>query len=150
VRGSSQVHRMPQSSDRRQQHRAPIELRVEYQRLNRFFYDYTKNISMGGTFIKTIKPLEVGTEFLFKLMIPSLEEPLILRGEVRWILHEGETRIGEGPDGADEPGMGIRFIYDSEAQRGEVEREVERLMVGSLGPKIYARLHAGHELKKKT
>ena len=46
--------------------------------------------------------------------------------------------------------MGIRFIYDSEAQRGEVEREVERLMVGSLGPKIYARLHAGHELKKKT
>jgi type IV pilus assembly protein PilZ len=140
---------MPQSSDRRQQHRAPIELRVEYQRLNRFFYDYTKNISMGGTFIKTSKPLEVGTEFLFRLMIPSLEEPLILRGEVRWILHEGETRIGEGPDGADEPGMGIRFIYDSEAQRGEVEREVERLMVGSLGPKIYARLHAGHELKKR-
>jgi len=141
---------MPQSSDRRQQHRAPIELRVEYQRLNRFFYDYTKNISMGGTFIKTNKPLEIGTEFLFQLMIPTLPEPLVLRGDVRWILHEGETRVGEGPDGADEPGMGIRFIYEDDNQRTEVEREVEHLMVGSLGPKIYASLHRARDRKKKA
>ncbi len=139
---------MPQSSDRRHQHRAPIELRVEYQRINRFFYDYTRNISMGGTFIKTSKPLEVGTQFLFKLMIPTMREPLVLRGEVRWILHEGEKRIGEGPDGADEPGMGIRFIYDNDEQRAAVEREVESLMVGSLGPKIYAVLQKSAEKKK--
>jgi type IV pilus assembly protein PilZ len=132
---------MPQSSDRRHQQRAPIELRVEYQRLNRFFYDYTKNISMGGTFIKTDKPLDVGTEFLFKLMIPTLPEPLVLRGDVRWILQEGETREGEGPDGADEPGMGIRFIYDNDEQRAAVEREVEELMVRNLGPRIYATLN---------
>jgi hypothetical protein len=36
--------------------------------------------------------------------------------------------------------MGIRFIYDNEDQRTAVEREVEKLMVGSLGPKIYADL----------
>jgi hypothetical protein len=65
---------------------------------------------------------------------------MVLRGDVRWILHEGEVREGEGPDGADEPGMGIRFIYDNEDQRTAVEREVEKLMVGSLGPKIYADL----------
>jgi len=121
---------------------------VEYQRINRFFYDYTRNISMGGTFIKTSKPLEVGTQFLFKLMIPTLREPLVLRGEVRWILHEGEKRIGEGPDGADEPGMGIRFIYDSDDQRAAVEREVENLMVSSLGPKIYAVLQKSADKKK--
>ena len=131
---------MPQSSDRRQQHRAPIELRVEYQRLNRFFYDYTKNISMGGTFIKTTKPLDIGTEFLFKLMIPTMPEPLVLRGSVRWILHEGETREGEGPDGADEPGMGIRFIYDTDAQRNDFEGVVEELMAGALGPDLAVKL----------
>jgi type IV pilus assembly protein PilZ len=136
---------MPQSSDRRQQLRAPIELRVEYQRLNRFFYDYTKNISMGGTFVKTNKPLDVGTRFIFKLKIPTLPEPLQLLGEVHWILHEGEVREGEGPHGSDEPGMGIRFIYDSEEQRGEVEREVEKLMVRSLGPRIYANLRKSRE-----
>jgi type IV pilus assembly protein PilZ len=139
---------MSEASDRRLQERAPIELRVEYQRLNRFFYDYTKNISMGGTFIKTAKPLEVGTQFLFKLMIPTLVEPLVLRGEVRWILHEGETRKGDGPDGASEPGMGIRFIYEDEAQRAAVECEVEKLMVGSLGPHIYATLYRPSETKK--
>ena len=103
---------------------------------------------MGGTFIKTNKPLDVGTEFLFQLMIPTLTEPLALRGDVRWILHEGETRVGEGPDGADEPGMGIRFIYDDDTQRAEVEREVEHLMVSSLGPQIYARLYGARNGKK--
>src|SRR3954465_5272895 len=66
--------------DRRREARAPIELKVEYKRLNTFFYDYTKNISKGGTFIKTEKPLAIGTIFLFKLMIPNQTEPLALRG----------------------------------------------------------------------
>ena len=47
--------------DRRFGMRAPIELKVEYKRLNTFFADYTKNISRGGTFIATDKPLPVGT-----------------------------------------------------------------------------------------
>ena len=48
-------------TDRRSNLRAAIELNVEYKRLNTFFADYTRNISKGGTFIKTDKPLEVGT-----------------------------------------------------------------------------------------
>jgi type IV pilus assembly protein PilZ len=128
---------MPQPSDRRQRDRAPIELRVEYQRLNRFFYDYTKNISKGGTFIRTDKPLDVGTQFLFRLMIPNVAEPLLLLGEVRWVLREGETRPDDSPD---EPGMGIRFIYESEDQQLTIEHEVEKLMIASLGPRIYAEL----------
>lgn len=127
---------MPQSNERRYQHRAPIELRVEYQRLNRFFYDYTKNISKGGTFIKTQKPLEVGTQFLFKLIVPKVAEPVVLLGEVRWIVHEGEVHS----DGTKEPGMGIQFLYESDEQRNQVEHQVESLMVGSLGPTIYAKL----------
>jgi len=125
--------------DDRASPRAPIELRVEYQRLNTFFADYTKNICKGGTFIKTKKPLEVGTEFLFKLMVPHLPEPITLRGDVRWTLREGE----EPPDGiaADhEPGMGIRFIYNDPTERMLVERTVEKLMVDSLGQLLYSKL----------
>ena len=65
-------------SDRRREPRAPIELRVEYKRLNTFFADYTKNISRGGTFIGTERPLEIGTEFIFALDLPTLAEPLRL------------------------------------------------------------------------
>jgi type IV pilus assembly protein PilZ len=140
---------MPQPSDRRQQERAPIELRVEYQRLNRFFYDYTKNISKGGTFIQTPKPLEIGTLFLFRLQVPHMADPMVLLGEVRWVLHEGESR--REPDGTLDttPGMGIRFIYDTPEQQEQVEHEVEKLMVSSLGPRIYAHLHQMSEKGEK-
>ena len=126
-------------NDRRREARAPIELKVEYKRLNTFFYDYTKNISKGGTFIKTDKPLGIGTIFLFKLMLPARPEPLALRGEVRWIVKEGEPLPPQAPPGH-EPGMGIRFVYDSADQRRNLESFVGKMMVDSLGPLIYSNL----------
>ena len=126
-------------SDRRDHPRAPIELKVEYKKLNTFFADYTKNICKGGTFIKTKKPLDIGTEFLFKLSVPNLEEPLALRGQVKWVMREGEPPP-EGVPADHEPGMGIRFIYETDDQREAVERTVEKLMVDSLGPLLYTKL----------
>jgi type IV pilus assembly protein PilZ len=129
-------------NDRRREQRAPIELKVEYKRLNTFFYDYTKNISKGGTFIKTDRPLDVGTVFLFKLMLPSQAEPLALRGEVRWVVRPGQPLPPEAPPGH-ESGMGIRFVYDGAEQRDALERLVQKMMVGSLGQLIYSRLVKG-------
>ncbi len=128
---------MPGEQNRRNEVRAPIELKVEYKRLNTFFYDYTRNISKGGTFIKTDKPLPVGTRFLFKLTVPRLEDPLVLQGEVRWTQRPGEpVRDASNAD----PGMGIRFIYGDDNQRVDVEQTVERMMVQSLGQLIYSQL----------
>ena len=125
--------------ERRREARAPIELKVEYKRLNTFFYDYTKNISKGGTFIKTEKPLDIGTIFLFKLQVPLREAPLALRGEVRWVIKEGSPPPADLP--ADhEPGMGIRFVYEGNEQRQALVELVEKMMIDSLGPLIYSRL----------
>ena len=122
-----------EDAERRHEQRAPIELKVEYKRLNTFLYDYTKNISNGGTFIKTDRPLEVGAVFLFKLQIPGLADAISLRGEVRWVIKPGEAPPPDVP--ADhEPGMGIRFVYDSDQQRELIEQSVEKLMIDSLGP----------------
>jgi type IV pilus assembly protein PilZ len=130
---------MVNDDDRRREARAPIELKVEYKRLNTFFYDYTKNISKGGTFIKTDKPLDIGTIFLFKLLIPSQTAPLALRGEVRWVVKDGLPRPPEVPDNH-EPGMGIRFMYDDALQRRSLEEVVEKMMIDSLGELIFSRL----------
>jgi type IV pilus assembly protein PilZ len=136
---------MSDDNERRREARAPIELKVEYKRLNTFFYDYTKNISKGGTFIKTDKPLGIGTVFLFKLMIPNQNEPLALRGEVRWVIREGEPLPPQaaGVATGHDPGMGIRFVYDSPEQRRSLERIVEKMMVDSLGQLIYSKLVKG-------
>lgn len=125
--------------NRREFPRAPIELKVEYKKLNTFFADYTKNICQGGTFIKTRKPLAVGTEFVFKLVVPKLEQELALRGEVRWVVKEGEPPP-PGIDPDHEPGMGIRFLYADDAERRRIETIVEKLMIDSLGQLLFSKL----------
>ena len=115
--------------DRRADERRPIELKVEYKRLNTFFADYTKNISKGGTFIRTGKPLPVGTRFLFKLGVPTRSEPFELLGEVVW--SQGDVA---------EAGMGIRFVYNDDSQRFSFEDLVERLMTDSLGRELTGKL----------
>jgi type IV pilus assembly protein PilZ len=116
-------------TEHRRHPRAPIELKVDYKRLNSFFAEYTKNISKGGTFIKTKKPLPAGTRFLFRLQVPSCPDPFEIVGEV---VRE-DVR-------ADESGMAIRFVWEDEAARLAFEAGVERLMVESLGPQVAAEL----------
>jgi type IV pilus assembly protein PilZ len=144
---------MADASQGREHARKPIELEVTYKRLNAFFSDYTKNISKGGTFIRTEKPLDVGTEFLFKLHVPRLPEPLCIVGQVQWVRTQQDAdagpgagagpgaEAGSGAEAAEKmPGMGIRFIYRDEAERAAVERQIERIMVDSLGQRLYSRL----------
>jgi type IV pilus assembly protein PilZ len=116
--------------------RAPIELKVEYKKMNTFFSDYTKNISKGGTFIKTERPLKVGTEFVFKLAIPAMDKPFEIKGKVAWINTAGEQQRPE----VEEQGMGIRFIYETDDQRSTFEGIVEDLMKKSLGEVVYEKL----------
>ena len=123
----------------REQARQPIELKVEYKRLNSFFSDYTRNISKGGTFIRTGKPLDVGTEFVFKLHVPTLEEPLRIRGRVHWVVTQEDLDAGRAR-GRKEPGMGIRFVYDDDGEKIAIERRVEAIMVDSLGQRLYSKL----------
>jgi type IV pilus assembly protein PilZ len=125
---------MPTDADRRIDTRHAIELKVEYKRLNTFFADYTKNISKGGTFIRTDKPLEVGTEFVFALGIPQLGEPVRLRGKVLW------TTATDKATETSPAGMGIRFQYANVEEQLATEQIVEKLMRSQLGEHISAKL----------
>lgn len=121
-------------SDRRQGDRVPIELKVEYRRVNTFFADYTKNISRGGTFIATERPLPEGTEFVFALGVPMMDEPLRLKGRVMWITPTEEATK------ANPAGMGIEFQFADQAERRLTERTVEKLLVEQLGERIAEKL----------
>lgn len=116
-------------TEHRQHARAPIALEVRYRRLNAFFADYTRNVSRGGTFIRTARPLPAGTRFAFKLLVPGRAEPLELAGEVVRVVPSGE--------GA---GMGIRFVWDDPQRRADLEAAVERLMSESLGEHVAQKL----------
>lgn len=115
--------------DKREHSRIPIQLRVDYRRTNSFLSDYTRNISRGGTFIVTDRPLAVGTLFRFTLSVPSPPQAFELIGEVVWARSEGS-----------EPGMGIRFVYRSDEERRQAEEAMERLLVENLGPSLADKL----------
>ena len=102
--------------------------------MNTFFADYTKNISRGGTFIGTDRPLPEGTEFVFALGVPQMPEPLRLRGRVCWIVKTEEATR------ANPAGMGIEFQFSDPEERRDIERIVEALLVDQLGEILAERI----------
>ncbi|MCS7009632.1 MAG: PilZ domain-containing protein [Chthoniobacterales bacterium] len=111
-----------------------IELPVEYSHCNVFFFDYLNNIRGGGTFISTEKPLPIGTDFLFQIKLPRLEAPLFLRGRVQWVVCPEEAGPGQSP------GMGIGFLFDSEADRERFRMTVEKTMIEEFGPELVQKI----------
>ena len=127
--------------DRRDENRSTITLKVDYKRLNTFFADYTRNISKGGTFIRTTKPLEIGTEFIFVLTVPEpkLDNAgvrLELTGEVKWVVPEAESTD------TNPAGMGIQFLFKDETERTRIETFVADLMRVSLGDHLAEKILA--------
>jgi len=119
----------PNPEDLRSSARAPLRLRVDYERMNSFFADYTKNFSKGGTFIKTRRPLPIGSRCQFAFTLPALAEPLLLEGEVTWTVPPDAARARN-----EDAGMGVKFTFKDASGQREFEELVERMMEDSLGP----------------
>ena len=125
---------MQDGRERRESKRAPIELPIRYERLNALLADYTHNISRGGTFIRTDRPMGVGTTLTFSIQAPGLLEPILLRGSVRWVV-TADDATAERP-----AGMGIEFGFDSSEHKARIEQRLDRLMAGSLGGAAFEKL----------
>lgn len=89
--------------DRRTYDRIPVSWDVDCTTQETFLYASIANISAMGIFIRTEKPLTVGTEMDLSFEPPG-HEPFRLRGQVAWI--NPVRADGDNPN----PGMGIRFL----------------------------------------
>jgi CRP/FNR family transcriptional regulator, cyclic AMP receptor protein len=69
-----------------------------------FVRAYMGNISSGGLFIKTDKPLPQGEQFFLRLQLPDLPDPLRLSCEVVWARGAAEATSKEPA------GMGVKFL----------------------------------------
>ncbi|MFC1891329.1 TIGR02266 family protein [Thermodesulfobacteriota bacterium] len=79
-------------------------LKVSYKEKLNFLKVYTDNISGGGLFIRTGKPLPKDEEIILKLQLPDFPQPLTVKCKVAWIKKEGEGQK------AQPPGMGLKFL----------------------------------------
>ena len=93
--------------ERRRHPRKEVWLEIYYQHLDDFFYDYAINLSRGGMFIKTVRPLPVDTEIKLRFSIPGKKEVIETAGQV--------VRVVKPDDPRGYPaGMGIEFKTLSE------------------------------------
>lgn len=77
-------------------------LAVEFKDRQSFFRAYTGNVSSGGLFIRTERPLPKGQEIVLKLKLPDITDPLQVKSEVIWARTDANEK-------GQPPGMGVRF-----------------------------------------
>jgi len=89
--------------ERRRNDRFDVTWQVDCETEDTFLYAYITNISEMGIFVKTDKPLAVGTQLVLRFAPGASQEPFVLNGIVQWI--NPVRPLGENLN----PGMGIRF-----------------------------------------
>ena len=97
-------------------------LSLSYKDARSFLKAYSDNISTGGLFIKTEKPLKQGEVFLLKLQLPGLSAPMQIKCEVMWT----KIHAGDGPDEA--AGMGVRFCEMDQKDKQTLTRYIKKLL----------------------
>ena len=84
--------------DKRQHVRIPVSLRVSYPSKGDLQRDLVTDLSPGGLFIRTSRPLSIGTEVDLEVTVAAQDPPINVRGKVVWLRERG-----------DRDGMGIQF-----------------------------------------
>jgi Tfp pilus assembly protein PilZ len=73
---------LAKSGDKRNTDRKYIKVSVDYSVKDKFFSDTLENISSGGAFIRTTKPIEVGDATTMVASIPGMDKNVKMKGKV--------------------------------------------------------------------
>jgi uncharacterized protein (TIGR02266 family) len=114
-----QVSQEIKDAQRRKYLRSPlIILNIINAGGNKTFFGYGKNISLGGLFIGTVNPREVGTRFHLEIPLPApILKVVQCECEVVWNRQFSKESTLE-------PGMGLRFIDLPESDGESIDRWV--------------------------
>jgi uncharacterized protein (TIGR02266 family) len=106
-----------EAANRRDTLRLRTHIHIDFGARGELRTGCVKNISQGGLFVATERPLPRNAEVMLVLERPWSGEPLEVKGLVTW------NSEGEGP--APHVGMGIEFCASDRAQRQAIGRLVE-------------------------
>lgn len=113
---ASHVAPSSDSRERRSSERIEVTWSVDCETEATFLYASIANISELGIFVRTVYPLDVGTQMTLRFAPPKMPESFSLRGTVQWV--NPVRPLADNPN----PGMGIAF---SELSAEDRERIVE-------------------------
>jgi uncharacterized protein (TIGR02266 family) len=84
--------------------RAEIEMPVDLRIDDDSFVGLSGNIGVGGLFVTTNRPCQVGERVDLRFVLPERDRPISVAAEVRW------TREERTLDGDGRASMGLRFV----------------------------------------
>jgi Tfp pilus assembly protein PilZ len=89
--------------------RKPAKLKLSYKRAAAVVREYRENLTRGGCFVRTGKPLPVEREVSIEVRVAGLDESFVIPGIVTWSSEDtAELEAGQ------EQGMGIEYQLDSD------------------------------------
>jgi len=108
--------------------RAEVNLEIRYRSAHEFLTAYAKNISGGGIFIRTVKPLPLNSEVQLRFGLPSTPQPFAIKGLVVWTNpYANRTAFPTG--------MGIKFL-ELDPDEKEIIEGFVRAELAKSGPVI--------------
>ena len=95
---------MSKKKDSREAVRVPLDLTVGHGEDGNYFFDVAQNLSKGGVFIKTEKPLPVGSSIDVSFTVPRSRKKIVVKGSVMWCQEAVKGRANVIA------GMGVQFL----------------------------------------
>ena len=105
--------------ERRATARIPLRIQIQYRTAEQFFRDYMLNLSTGGIFIETARPLKVGTRLKIQFCLPRMEKEILADGVVVRRVNVHGKNPGTG-------GMGIRFSDLDPKDKSSLDDYIQR------------------------
>ena len=96
-------------------------LTLEFKDRQTFLKAYTGNLSSGGLFIQTEKPLPSGHNFPLNLQLPGMQDPLLIKCQVAWFRKPENCSAGQFP------GMGVKFTRISKKDYQVLKEFISKL-----------------------
>lgn len=104
----------PKTSKERQDVRHEVSFKMSHESVLSLRQDEVVNLSMGGLFFKTDRPLPNGTTLYMNLHIEESESPIKLVGSVAW------SRLNANEEGP--AGVGVTFVSLSPEERARLAK----------------------------
>ena len=111
--------------NKRKYKRHHLILKVDYRDVDKFFTDFAENLSKGGMFIATPRPLSPGTTIFLEFALPDNNMKVRTRGEVVWARTKPMSP-------KEKRGMGIQFQDLSPEDKEKIDKLIVRLKKGAL------------------
>ena len=108
--------------EKRQDPRTFIKIKIDYETDGAYLYDYSRDLSEGGIFIQTSKPLKLGERIILRFILPEVLEKVETTGEVAWVNLPGTEGLT--------PGMGVRFVDLTPAKIAMIEDVIRKIEGG--------------------